>query len=174
MKLKYAMYTNLSLTSGFPFVGCLFSGFMITKDGPRVLEYNVRFGDPETQSLLSLLESDLATILLAAASGRLAEVDVNVSPSSAATVVVAAGGYPDAYKKGVEMKLSQVPANVTLFHAGTTFDGEILRTSGGRVIASTATAETLEKAIAKAYEGVKSIQFEGQQYRTDIGARALR
>jgi phosphoribosylaminoimidazole-succinocarboxamide synthase len=94
---------------GIPFIGCLFSGFMITKDGPKVLEYNVRFGDPETQSLLSLLESDLGEIMLACAQGNLANVDVKVSSKSAATVVVAAGGYPGSYKKGVEMKLDSVP-----------------------------------------------------------------
>jgi phosphoribosylaminoimidazole-succinocarboxamide synthase len=177
---------------GIPFIGCLFSGFMITKDGPKVLEYNVRFGDPETQSLLALLESDLGEILLACAEGRLADVDVKILSKSAATVVVAAGGYPGSYKKGVEMKLDPPPsgkcfpdcyvypdnndcfADVTLFHAGTTLDGSVLRTAGGRVIASTATADTLEQAIKKAYEGVKCIHFEGMQYRSDIGARALR
>jgi Phosphoribosylglycinamide synthetase, ATP-grasp (A) domain len=94
---------------GFPFVGCLFSGYMITKNGPRVLEYNVRFGDPETQSLLPLLESDLAKIMLACTNGRLAEIELKVSKESAATVVVAAGGYPDSYKKGIPMTLDPVP-----------------------------------------------------------------
>jgi phosphoribosylamine--glycine ligase len=160
---------------GYPFIGCLFSGFMITNSGPKVLEYNVRFGDPETQSLLSLLESDLAEIMLACASGSLSSIDLKVSSKSAATVVVAAGGYPDAYAKGTLMTIDPPPEDVVLFHAGTNLseDGK-LTTSGGRVIASTATADTLEGAIEKAYEGVKTIHFEGMQYRKDIGARALR
>jgi phosphoribosylamine--glycine ligase len=94
---------------GFPFVGCLFTGYMITKSGPRLLEYNVRFGDPETQSLLTLLESDLAEIMIACATGKLADINLKVSSRSVATVVVAAGGYPDSYKKGTEMKLDPVP-----------------------------------------------------------------
>jgi phosphoribosylamine-glycine ligase len=96
-------------------VGCLFTGFMITKDGPRVLEYNVRFGDPETQSVLPLLESDLADVLFAAADGKLEHVDLCTSSRSAATVILAAGGYPDAYKKGVEIKLSPPPAGEFTF-----------------------------------------------------------
>ncbi|KAF2403657.1 phosphoribosylamine-glycine ligase [Trichodelitschia bisporula] len=159
---------------GFPFVGVLFTGYMITADGPRLLEYNVRFGDPETQSLLPLLESDLAEVMLACAEGRLADVELKIRDAAAATVVVAAGGYPDSYKKGIEMTLKDAPVDVTLFHAGTTLIGETLRTAGGRVIASTATAPTLAEAIQKAYTGVGSIAFEGMQFRKDIGARALR
>lgn len=160
---------------GYPFIGCLFSGFMITKSGPKVLEYNVRFGDPETQSLLSLLESDLAEVMLACADGKLSTVDLKISSKSAATVVVAAGGYPDAYAKGTLMTIDAAPEDVVLFHAGTNVNGEgKLVTSGGRVIASTAVADTLKDAIAKAYEGVNTIHFEGMQYRNDIGARALK
>jgi phosphoribosylamine--glycine ligase len=160
---------------GFPFCGCLFSGFMITDKGPRVLEYNVRFGDPETQSLLPLMETDLIDVILACTNGTLSSLELSVSAKSAATVVVAAGGYPDAYKKGIPMTLDPVPQDVVLFHAGTTTDGEgKLKTSGGRVIASTATAESLQDAIDKAYQGVVCIHFEGMQYRKDIGARALR
>ena len=163
---------------------------MITKDGPRVLEYNVRFGDPESQSLLSLLESDLAQIMIACADGRLKDVDVKASSKSAATVVVAAPGYPDSYPKGITMTLDETPPgniilivndqpltpflDVTLFHAGTTLADGILKTSGGRVIAATATADSLQDAITKAYDGVKCIHFDGMQYRKDIGARALR
>jgi phosphoribosylamine--glycine ligase/phosphoribosylformylglycinamidine cyclo-ligase len=162
-------------SEGYPFIGCLFSGYMITKNGPKVLEYNVRFGDPETQSLLLLLESDLAEVMLACAEGRLADVGLKVSSKSAATVVMAAGGYPDSYKKGTEMTITSAPENVVLFHAGTSSsaDGKLV-TSGGRVIASSAVADDLKSAIAKAYEGVSSINFEGMQYRKDIGARALR
>jgi phosphoribosylamine--glycine ligase/phosphoribosylformylglycinamidine cyclo-ligase len=162
-------------SEGFPFVGCLFTGLMITKNGPRVLEYNVRFGDPETQSLLPLMDSDLAEVMLACTEGRLAEVDLRVFDKSAATVVMAAPGYPDSYGKGIPMSLTRTPENVFLFHAGTSLaaDGN-LTTSGGRVIASTAVADTLEAAIRKAYEGVLSVDFDGMQYRHDIGARALR
>lgn len=178
---------------GFPFVGVLFTGLMMTKSGPKVLEYNTRFGDPETQSLLALLESDLPEVMVACCEGRLDSVDVKVGSKSAATVVVAAGGYPGSYKKGVEMKLDTVPEgmfeclrmergladlspDVVLFHAGTTFDSSdnTLRTSGGRVIASTAVADTLEAAVAKAYKGVEAIRFEGMQYRKDIAGRALK
>jgi phosphoribosylamine--glycine ligase len=159
---------------GFIFKGILFTGLMMTTSGPKVLEYNVRFGDPETQSLLALMESDIADIMVACADGRLADVDVTVSNKSAATVVVAAGGYPGSYAKGTPMTLDAVPEHVVLFHAGTSFGDEGLRTSGGRVIAATATAGTLEEAVKKAYEGVECIHFEGMQYRKDIAGRALK
>ncbi|KAH7390536.1 phosphoribosylamine-glycine ligase [Pyrenochaeta sp. MPI-SDFR-AT-0127] len=161
-------------SEGMPFKGVLFTGLMMTKAGAKVLEYNVRFGDPETQSLLALMESDLAEVMVACAEGRLKDVDVKVSDRSAATVVVAAGGYPGSYKKGTLMKLDNVPEDVVLFHAGTSFADNTLKTSGGRVIASTATASTLEEAVAKAYKGVECIHFEGMQYRKDIAGRALK
>ncbi|KAF1940103.1 phosphoribosylamine-glycine ligase [Clathrospora elynae] len=161
---------------GFEFKGVLFTGLMMTKNGPKVLEYNVRFGDPETQSLLSLMEGDLAEVMVACAEGRLRDVHVKVSERSAATVVVAAGGYPGSYAKGTPMTLDDVPEDidVVLFHAGTSFADNTLKTSGGRVIASTATAPTLEEAVAKAYKGVECIHFEGMQYRKDIAGRALK
>ena len=160
-------------SEGFTFKGVLFTGLMLTPNGVRVLEYNVRFGDPETQSLLCLMEGDLAAVMLACADGRLAEVDVNVSSRSAATVVVAAGGYPASYAKGTPMTLAPVPHDTVLFHAGTAVaDGQLV-TAGGRVIASTATAATLEEAVANAYKGVESIRFEGMQFRKDIAGRAL-
>ena len=159
---------------GFPFRGVLFTGLMMTPAGPKVLEYNVRFGDPETQSLLALMEGDLAEAMVACADGRLGEVDIKVSTRSAATVVVAAGGYPGSYAKGTPMTLDAVPADVVLFHAGTVLKDGQLCTSGGRVIASTATADTLEEAVTKAYEGVKCIHFDGMQFRKDIAGRALR
>ncbi|KNG52563.1 phosphoribosylamine-glycine ligase [Stemphylium lycopersici] len=159
---------------GFEFKGVLFTGLMMTKNGPKVLEYNVRFGDPETQSLLALMEGDLAEVMVACADGKLKDVPVNVSSRSAATVVVAAGGYPGSYAKGTVMKLDPTPEDVVLFHAGTSFADNTLKTSGGRVIASTATAPTLEEAVAKAYKGVECIHFEGMQYRKDIAGRALR
>ncbi|KAF2158219.1 phosphoribosylamine--glycine ligase [Myriangium duriaei CBS 260.36] len=159
---------------GYPFVGCLFTGFMLTPKGPRVLEYNVRFGDPETQSLLMLLDSDLATVMDACTQGSLENVDLKIKPASAATVVVAAGGYPGSYAKGTEMNLTSEPQDVVFFHAGTKLDGSTLRTAGGRVIASTGTGKTLKDALARAYEGVEGIKFEGMQFRKDIGHRAFR
>lgn len=159
---------------GYEFKGVLFTGLMMTSAGPKVLEYNVRFGDPETQSLLVLMESDLAEIMIACVEERLEEVEVKVSEKSAATVVVAAGGYPGSYAKGTVMTLDPVPEDVVLFHAGTSLTDHILKTSGGRVIASTATSSTLSEAVAKAYRGVECIHFEGMQFRKDIAGRALK
>lgn len=159
---------------GYQFVGCLFTGFMITKKGPKVLEYNVRFGDPETQSLLPLLKSDLAGIMMACTQNSLDKVELEISKEHAATVVVAAGGYPGSYPKGTPMTLDKTPKGVYLFHAGTAIKNGQLQTSGGRVIAATSTGATLKEAVASAYEGVKCIQFEGMQFRKDIAARALR
>ncbi|KAK8199682.1 phosphoribosylamine-glycine ligase [Phyllosticta capitalensis] len=159
---------------GYPMVGCLFTGLMMTKKGPKVLEYNVRFGDPETQSLLPLLETDLAEIMLAGAEGKLGGFEVKVADRAAATVVVAAGGYPGSYKKGIEMKLDPLPEDTVHFHAGTSLKDGVFRTAGGRVIASTAWAPTLEEAVKKAYKGVEGIHFEGMQFRKDIAGRALR
>ncbi|KAK0612732.1 Bifunctional purine biosynthetic protein ADE1 [Lasiodiplodia hormozganensis] len=159
---------------GYPMIGCLFTGLMMTKNGPKVLEYNVRFGDPETQSLLPLMDSDLAELMLACTDSKLASFDLKVGEKSAATVVVAAGGYPGSYAKGTEMKLDPVPNDTVHFHAGTALKDGVLRTSGGRVIASTAWAPTLEEAVQKAYKGVEAIHFEGMQYRKDIAGRALK
>ncbi|KAK0333969.1 Bifunctional purine biosynthetic protein ADE1 [Friedmanniomyces endolithicus] len=162
---------------GMTFVGCLFTGLMLTESGPKVLEYNVRFGDPETQSCLSLLDSDLAELLHACSTGLLADQQLRVSGMSACTVVVAAAGYPGSYAKNTPMRVQPTPegGNTYIFHAGTTLDGEgMLRTSGGRVIAATATGQTLREAVDKAYGGVALIEFEGLQYRKDIAKRALR
>ena len=162
---------------GLPFCGCLFTGLMLTKVGPRVLEYNVRFGDPESQSCLSLLVSDLPELMLACCSGDLATKGLSIAPLSACTVVIAAGGYPGSYAKGIPMKVqgSKDGEGMYLFHAGTSLgnDGQ-LKTSGGRVIAATATGKTLREAVDKAYRVVGLVQFEGMQYRKDIAHRALR
>ncbi|KAK4976607.1 Bifunctional purine biosynthetic protein ADE1 [Elasticomyces elasticus] len=160
--------------SGFPMIGCLFTGLMLTKSGPKVLEYNVRFGDPETQSCLPLLKTDLAELVYACANGRLGAYNLEVERKFAATVVVAAGGYPGSYKKGVEMQLDGVAADTVLFHAGTAIKDGKLTTTGGRVIASTATADSLREAVDRAYVGVSAIHFQGMQYRKDIAARALK
>ena len=158
------------------FCGCLFTGFMITPSGPRVLEYNVRFGDPETQSCLALLNSDLAALMLAACNGELASSKLDIADAHACTVVVAAGGYPGSYAKGTPMTVKQPEQDgMYIFHAGTGLgsDGQ-LKTSGGRVIAATATGKTLKEAVDRTYEGVKLIQFDGMQYRKDIAHRALK
>ncbi|KAK5654137.1 hypothetical protein OQA88_7568 [Cercophora sp. LCS_1] len=160
---------------GFPMRGCLFTGLMITSKGPKVLEYNVRFGDPETQTVLPLLESDLAEIMWACASlPLLHHVPVKVRKGFSTTVVVAAPGYPSSYPKNIPMQVSSAPEGITIFHAGTKLSDGNLVTSGGRVIAATATGESLRAAVDKAYEGVKLIQFDGMYYRKDIAHRAFR
>lgn len=158
---------------GMTFIGCLFTGFMLTPAGPRVLEYNVRFGDPETQSCLALLDSDLAELMLSATNGTLSSQTIKIAPKSACTVVVAAGGYPGSYPKGTPMQVEKADGTF-IFHAGTGVEDGQLVTSGGRVIAATATGSTLREAVDKAYKGVEGIKFEGMQYRKDIAHRALR
>lgn len=166
---------------GLPFVGVLFTGFIITKNGPRVLEYNVRFGDPETQTVLPLLteDTDLAQVFLAAAEHKLDSVDINIKQNSfATTVVLAAGGYPESYNKGDEITInkSQLPNDSYIFHAGTSFDESSSRifTSGGRVIAATAVASTLREAVDQAYKAVNCITFKDAYYRRDIAHRAFK
>lgn len=159
-----------------PFVGTLFTGLMITKDGPKALEYNVRFGDPETQTLLPLMskDTDLAEIMVACTDGFLDTVDVKVDEKFSATVVVAAGGYPGKYPTGTPMTLRTPPAGTEHFHAGTAIKDNHLVTAGGRVIAANSTAETLKEAVKKAYVGVELISFDKMQYRKDIAHRAFK
>ncbi|KAG0648253.1 Glycinamide ribonucleotide synthetase [Hyphodiscus hymeniophilus] len=159
-----------------PFRGTLFTGLMITKNGPKVLEYNVRFGDPETQTLLPLLSSDtdLAEIMVACTEGWLKAVNVKVDQQSSATVVVAAGGYPGSYAKGTPIKVSSPPSNTNIFHAGTIIKNKVLQTSGGRVIAAQAVAENLEGAVKNAYAAVVLIEFDKMFFRKDIAHRALK
>ncbi|KAJ7109975.1 aminoimidazole ribonucleotide synthetase [Mycena epipterygia] len=161
---------------GFPFVGMLFTGFMLTADGPKVLEYNVRFGDPETEALMLLLEEDvdLAAILLACAEHRLDSVPISIRPGYAVSVVLASKGYPGSYGKGKSITVNDVPSNVIVFHAGTTSsNGEIL-TAGGRVMVVTAHAPTLQEALDAVYAGVDKVSFEGKICRRDIAHRALK
>ena len=164
---------NADKLIGFPFVGILFTGLMITKSGPRVLEYNVRFGDPETQTLLPLLsaDTDLAQIMIACTEHWLDGVDVRMEAKFSATVVAAAGGYPGPYVRGDVITLDTVQDGTLVFHAGTTNVGGQLRTSGGRVIAATATGDSLEKAVKRAYEGMTTIHFDKMYYRRDIAHR---
>lgn len=160
-----------------PFRGILFTGLMITSAGPKVLEYNVRFGDPETQTVLPLLsdDTDLAKIMLACSKGHLDSVSIKIKNEFSATVVVAAGGYPESYAKGAEMTVQTPPSSVNIFHAGTKLADGKLQTAGGRVIAASATAtESLRAAVDKAYEGVAHIQFKDMYYRKDIAHRAFK
>ncbi|TPX35784.1 hypothetical protein SmJEL517_g01915 [Synchytrium microbalum] len=162
---------------GFPFVGCLYAGLMLTSSGLQVIEFNARFGDPETQVIMPLLskETDLAQVFLAAAEGRLDSVDIEFAKDTfAATVVLAAPGYPGNYPKGKAITLkSTTPADVHIYHAGTTSEGKKLVTSGGRVLAVSAVGATLQDALKLSYATIKGIHFEGMQYRSDIGHRAI-
>ncbi|SMN18048.1 similar to Saccharomyces cerevisiae YGL234W ADE5,7 Bifunctional enzyme of the 'de novo' purine nucleotide biosynthetic pathway [Maudiozyma saulgeensis] len=163
-----------------PFVGVLFTGIILTQAGPKVLEYNVRFGDPETQTVLPLLteETDLAQVFLAAAEHRLDSIEINIKKDYfATTVVLAAGGYPEAYNKGDVITINEhkLPTDAYIFQAGTSIssDKNELLTAGGRVIAATAIAKTLKDAVAKAYEAVDCIDFKGKYFRKDIAHRAF-
>lgn len=158
--------------AGMPFNGTLFPGMMITEDGPFVLEYNARFGDPESQSLMPRLETDLFEICFAASRGKLDSVDIRWSPKCTVSVVMASGGYPATYKLGHEITgVGDVDPDVLVFHAGTKLDERRgLVTNGGRVLTVTAAGETVAEARAKAYDNVRRIHFMDAQYRTDIAA----
>ncbi len=162
---------------GCPFKGCLYFGLMLTPQGPKVIEYNCRFGDPETQVVLPLLESDLLQIMLATTKGGLKDVEVRFSKGAAACVVLASGGYPVAYEKGKEitgLENGQLPdGSAVVYHAGDALQDGRLVTSGGRVLGVTATAPTLPQALKKAYAACDEISFEKMHRRSDIGARAL-
>ena len=158
---------------GRTFKGCLYFGLMITEDGPKVIEYNCRFGDPETQVVLPLLESDLYTIMEAVADERLGEVEVKFADKYSCCVVMASGGYPVSYEKGFELRIGEMDENVDVFIAGAKLEDDVLKTSGGRVLGVTAVADSLQEAIDDAYAGVERISFEKAFYRKDIGQRAL-
>ena len=160
---------------GRTFKGCLYFGLMLTPKGPKVIEYNCRFGDPETQVVLPLLKTDLLTVMQAVHDETLPALPVEFSDEAAACVIVASGGYPKAYKKGCVMdfgKAEELP-DVTVYHAGTALKDGTLVTSGGRVLGVTATGKDLETALQKAYAAVEEIHFDGAFYRKDIGQRAL-
>ena len=157
---------------GRPFQGCLYFGLMLTPDGPKVVEYNARFGDPETQPVLSLLDTDLLDIMCACTNGTLDQLDIRWKDGAACCIVMASGGYPLDYKKGYPISgLDSVGEDVFVYHAGTKLDGDTYLTNGGRVLGVTATAEDLERAIARAYDAVKGISFQDAHYRTDIGRK---
>ena len=156
---------------GRPFQGVLYFGLMLTPDGPKVVEYNARFGDPECQVVLSLLDSDLMDILQACVDGTLGQLDIRWKDEAGCIVVLASGGYPLDYKKGYPISgLEEAGKTATVFHAGTKLgpNGEYL-TNGGRVLGVTATAPTLEEAIDAAYAAAKRISFQDMHMRTDIG-----
>ena len=165
---------------GCPFKGCLYFGLMLTPDGPKVIEYNCRFGDPETQVVLPLLESDLLQIMTACTNGTLADTEVRFSDGAAACVILASGGYPVQYEKGKPISgltNGQLAGeeNITVYHSGTaiTEDGTLV-TNGGRVLGVTATAPRLTAAVTQAYAAAEKISFEKLHKRTDIGLRALK
>ena len=164
---------NAMNKEGRPFKGCLYFGLMITENGPKVIEYNCRFGDPETQVVLPLLESDLFTIMQAVADEKLADCEVKFSNGSACCVVMASNGYPKKYETGKELTIPD-DIDATVFVAGAKLDGDKLLTSGGRVLGVTATANTLTDAIDKAYKAVEQIDFSNKYYRHDIGQKALK
>ena len=162
---------------GCPFTGCLYFGLMLTPKGPKVIEYNCRFGDPETQVVLPLLKSDLLNIMLATTNGTLADTAVEFADENAACVILASGGYPQKYATGKVisgLEKGQLPGGEAIvYHAGTKETAEGLVTSGGRVLGVTATAPTLAQAVEKAYAAADKISFEGLHRRSDIGKRAL-
>ncbi len=154
-----------------PFKGVLFPGIMLTKDGPKVLEFNARFGDPETQSYLRILGTDLVEILLACIEGTLSDLKIEWENKFACCVILASKGYPGAYPKGLHItgiaEAEQI-RGVIVFHAGTKSEGEQIITSGGRVLGISTTGSTLEEARQKAYKGIELVNFEGKQFRRDI------
>jgi phosphoribosylamine--glycine ligase len=158
-------------TTGF--TGFLYAGLMMTADGPSVLEFNVRLGDPETQPLMMRLESDWGEVLLAAARGELKMDHLDWSPNPATCVVMASGGYPGAFKTGMKITGTDQVENAVVFEAGVKHEGQDLLTAGGRVLGVTASGADLQESIDRAYAAVAKIHFEGMHYRRDIGARGL-
>ena len=162
---------------GRPFKGCLYFGLMLTPNGPKVIEYNCRFGDPETQVVLPLLKTDFVDIIEAISKETLSDLDIQWKDGCAACVVMASGGYPKSYPKGLPisgLNAQGQTAHCLVYHAGTQYDGQQFVTAGGRVLGVTATADTLKDALARAYDGVNEIHFDQVHYRKDIGQRALR
>lgn len=172
METIFIPTVNAMNAEGRTFKGCLYFGLMLTPNGPKVIEYNCRFGDPETQVVLPLLKTDLLEIMMAVRDERLSEINVEFDTGAACCVIAASGGYPIAYKKGFD--ICEKETDCTIYHAGTALKDGRLVTSGGRVLGVTATAKNLKEAVEKAYKGIESVNFEGMFYRRDIGQRALK
>ncbi len=161
---------------GVPFEGVLYPGLMLTIAGPKILEYNARFGDPETQIYMRLLETDLLDIIDACIDKKLSGIDIKWSDKASCNIVLASGGYPNAYEKGKKItgvEEAELDQNIKVFHAGTAMKDGSLVTNGGRVLGVSAVADTLEEALRIAYGAISKISFEGMQYRRDIGQKAL-
>ena len=160
---------------GMPYVGCLYAGLMITLQGPKVVEFNARFGDPETQVVLPLLDSDLGQIMMACATGTLTTDMVKWKDSSAACVILASKGYPETASKGdiIYGDIKQYDTTI-VFHSGTKLVGDEYVTNGGRVLGVVGLGKDLRTALDRAYGRIEHIDFEGMQYRTDIGAKAFK
>jgi phosphoribosylamine--glycine ligase len=159
---------------GMPFQGVLFTGLMMTPDGPEVLEFNTRFGDPETEAIVLRLETSLIEILEAAVECRVEELEIRLKPGASACVIAASGGYPGKYPSGKLISgLHEVADGVEVFHAGTALKGDELVTAGGRVLAVSAAGDGLREALGRVYGALGLISFEGMQFRRDIGWRAL-
>ena len=189
MKTIFKPTIDAMCEEGRPFKGVLYFGLMLTPDGPRVVEYNARFGDPEAQAVLSMLKTDLLDIFEAVVDERLCEIEVDWAEGASCCVVMASGGYPESYEKGFEITgLDRVGDEITVFHAGTARpdnagsyanpsntagSGSAYVTNGGRVLGVTATGDTLQAAVSRAYEGVSHVTFKNAYFRTDIGKSAL-
>ena len=161
-------------SEGRTFKGCLYFGLMITPKGPKVIEYNCRFGDPETQVVLPLLETDLLTAMMATTNGTLAETEIRFSDKSACCVIVASKGYPVKYESGFEITLPETGENGTIYVAGAKLSEGKLKSSGGRVLGVTAVGNTLSEAIDSAYRIARGVRLENGYFRKDIGQRALK
>lgn len=178
--LKYIQQKILEPTvigmakEGRTFKGVLYAGLMITKDGPKVLEYNVRFGDPETQPIMLLLESDLVGLCQAVISGNVNNEILKWKQGNAVCVVAASSGYPGSFEKDKVIEIEDIPEHTMIFHAGTKLDeSDRLLTSGGRVLGVTSIGENIEEAIQNAYSSIEKVKFDGMYYRKDIGLKAL-
>lgn len=165
---------NAMNNEGRTFKGCLYFGLMLTEKGPKVIEYNCRFGDPETQVVLPLLESDLLEVMQATTNGTLSDIEVKFADKSACCVIMASKGYPEAYKSGCPLNLPCTDDNISYFVAGAKLEGDTLLSAGGRVVGVTAVSDNLKTAIDDAYKAVKKVDFSNGFYRNDIGAKALK
>ena len=173
MKKIFLPTINALNQEGRKFKGCLYFGLMLTRDGAKVIEYNCRFGDPEAEAVLPLLECDLLDILLAVRDERLNELNIKFKDSASCCVILASGGYPGKYLSGYEIDFGDVDKieGVEIFHCGTKFENGQYYTAGGRGLAVNAVANDFPSARTKAYEAVNCIKFENMRYRSDIGAR---